>query len=92
MPKVKLSPVAAGVNIVKANIESRLALFGIKTDEQAAKKLCMPKSSYGNRRNHPNRWTLEQLLRVCEILKVTPQWLVTDHSGRIEEEKYEGKN
>lgn len=92
MPKVKVSSVAAGVAIVKANIESRLALFGIKTDEQAAKKLCMPKSSYGDRRNHPNRWTLEQLLRVAEALKVPPQWLFTDHSGRIEEEKYEDKS
>ncbi len=89
MPKVKLSPVAAGVAIVKANIESRCALFGLKTDEQIAKKLCMPKSSYGDRRNHPHRWTLEQLLRVCEILKVTPQWLLTDHSGKITEEDTE---
>ncbi len=84
MPKVKLSTVETGVNIMRANIEARCALLGLRTDERIAKKLCMPKSSYSDRRNNPHRWTLEQLLRVCEILKVTPQWLFTDHSGRIE--------
>lgn len=85
MPKIKQSPVAVSVSIVKANIESRCALFGLRTDEQIAKKLCMPKSSYADRRNHPHRWTLEQLIRVSEALKVTPQWLFTDHSGKIED-------
>ena len=83
MPKIKPTAVAAAVDIVRINIESRSAVFNCRTDNQIAKKLNMPNSTYADRRKNPRLWTLEQLIMVAQELKCTPQWLLTDHSGEI---------
>ena len=83
MPKIKPTAVAAAVDTVRVNIESRSALFNCRTDRDIAKKLNMPSSSYGDRKKNPRNWTLEQLIMVAQALKCTPQWLLTDHSGEI---------
>lgn len=83
MPKIKPTAVAAAVDTVRVNIESRSAVFNCRTDEKIAKKLNIPKSTYADRRKNPRLWTLEQLIMVAQALKCTPQWLLTDHSGEI---------
>ena len=83
MPKIKPTAVAAAVDTVRVNIESRSAVFNCRTDEEIAKKLNMPNSTYADRRKNPRNWTLEQLIMVAQALKCTPQWLLTDHSGAI---------
>ena len=83
MSKIKPTAVAAAVDTVRVNIESRSALFNCRTDRDIAKKLNMPSSTYADRRKNPRLWTLEQLIMVAQALKCTPQWLLTDHSGEI---------
>lgn len=83
MPKIKPTAVAAAVDIVRVNIESRSAVFNCRTDKEIAKKLNMPNSTYADRRKNPRLWTLEQLIMVAQALKCTPQWLLTDHSEEI---------
>lgn len=88
MPKVILSRQAETIETVRRNIESRLAYFGLRTDREVGARLCMPRSSYALRRTNPGGWTLEQIVRLCETLKCTPQWLFADHSkvqGKEEE-------
>ena len=85
MPKIKPTAVAAAVDTVRVNIESRSAVFNCRTDKEIAKKLNMPSSSYGDRKKNPRNWTLEQLIMVAQALKCTPQWLLTDHTGQITE-------
>ena len=86
MPKIKPTAVAAAVDIVRVNIESRSAVFNCRTDKQIAKKLNMPSSTYADRRKNPRLWTLEQLILASMALKCTLNWLLTDHSGEIKED------
>lgn len=83
MPKVKQSQVAEMMSIVKSNIESRCAYFGLKTDKEISERLNIPKSTYADRRNNPRVWNLEQLIMLSLALKCSPQWLFTDHSGEM---------
>lgn len=85
MPKIKPTAVSAAVDTVRRNIEARAAEFDCRTDEKIAKKLNMAKSTYADRRKNPRLWTLEQLIMVAQVLKCTPQWLLTDHTGQITE-------
>lgn len=83
MPKLKPSPIAAQTEIVQANIRSRCAFFKCTTEEKIAKKIGMTRPTYHNRKIKGD-WSLSELIRAAEALKVTLPWIVTDHS-RVEE-------
>ncbi|MCH5203102.1 MAG: hypothetical protein J1F03_00055 [Oscillospiraceae bacterium] len=85
MPKLKLSPVAKAAEIVQRNIESRGALFGLRTERDFSERLNMPKSTYHAKRTKPRTWTVAELAMVACVLKVTLSWLMIDHSGEITE-------
>ena len=85
MPKLKPSAISVAADIVQKNITARGAYFGARTDEQFAKLLSMPKSTYAGYRKEPRRWPLERLIMAAMALKVPLSWLVTDHSGEIKE-------
>ena len=84
MPRIKQSETAEMMQIVKSNIESRGAYFGLKTDRDFAERLNISHTAYRGKRIEPRLWTLEELVRLTFILKCSLQWLVTDHSGEME--------
>ena len=86
MPKLKPSPIRAQAEIVQANIRARAAYFGCFTDREFEKKLGVSNSTICRHRAEPEKWTLEQLIKVCIAFKCTLSWLMTDHSGEIKEE------
>ena len=87
MPKVMLSPLTSAAEIVQRNIESRGAIFGLRTQREFAKRFDMPIATYHVKKTNPRTWTLEQLTVVAQALKVSLSWLMTDHSGEIKDER-----
>ena len=85
MPKVTLSPLSKSVETVQRNIESRGAIFGLRTEREFAKRFNMPVATYHGKKTNPRTWTLEQLVVVASALKVTLSWLMIDHSGEIKD-------
>lgn len=83
MPKLKPSEEKKQNDIIYLNIRSRCALFGCFTEEASSKKIGMVRTTFRNREKK-GQWRSEELVYAAKALKVSVEWLVTDHS-KVEE-------
>lgn len=83
MSKLKPSAEKKQNDIIYANITSRCAYFGYKSDVKASVKIGMDSKTFFNRK-HLGGWKSDELTRAAEALKVSFAWLVTDHTDMRE--------
>ncbi len=80
MPKLKKTPMQVQMEVVTANVLARGAYFGCRIDADFAKRLCISKTTFRDRRIKPRTWRLDELVRAADTFKCSLEWLVTDHS------------
>lgn len=79
MPKLKPSTVKKQNDIIYANIMSRCAYLGYRTDKAASIKIGMAISTFNDRKIKGN-WRSNELVHAAEVLKVSPTWFWEDHT------------
>jgi len=71
MPKIKPDSKEEARRVARACISHNMERYGLK-DEQVALKLHMATRSLRNRRDSPEKFTLEELWSAAQTLKLTP--------------------
>lgn len=84
MSKLKPSPIQSYTkkcnDILQANIESRCAWFGLKSEEEISKRIGLKRSTYHLRKKDPSSWRRGELIMAAMALNVPLEWFETDHS------------
>lgn len=72
MPKLKESEAEHKNRIARAYIAKNMELYGL-SDEEVAVKLHIVKRTFQNKKKRPGTFTLEELRRLCNVLKFDDQ-------------------
>jgi len=72
MPKLKESEVEQKNRITRAYIVKNMELYSL-SDEEVALKLHIVKRTFQNKKKRPGTFTLDELRRLCYVLKFDDQ-------------------
>lgn len=72
MPKLKQSETEQKNCITRAHIAKNMELYGL-SDEEVAVKLRIVKRTFQNKKKRPGTFTLDELRRLCNVLKFDDQ-------------------
>lgn len=72
MPKLKESELEQKNRITRAYIAKNMELYGL-SDEEVAVKLHIVKRTFQNKKKRPGTFTLEELRKLCTLLKFNEQ-------------------
>lgn len=72
MPKLKESEVEQKNRITRAYIVKNMELYSL-SDEEVALKLHIVKRTFQNKKKRPGTFTLDELRRLCNVLKFDDQ-------------------
>jgi transposase len=72
MPKLKESEAEEKNRIARAYIAKNMELYGL-SDEDVSKKLHVVKRTFQNKKKRPETFTLDELRKLCYVLKFNDQ-------------------